>query len=158
MRVYFTLAFSLLAQRQFTEQTQNYSPVRFHDTAHRFHSEPRRNTLSATQFGYNKKKHLLITDLKCTSSLRSTDRFWRVSTPSDTLPMVSPVLPSTPLLGFTGWTLITTTDSSATSHPHKPWLSPCAYASDILPEQVSGFPSYCTGSLQQTPPSNTQQV
>lgn len=72
--------------------------------------------------------------------------------------MVSPALPSTPLLGFTGRTLLTTTDSSATLHPHKTWLSPCAYVSGTMPEQVSGFPSYCTGSLQQTPPSNTQDV
>ena len=158
VRVYFALTLSLLAQWQFTEQTQNYSPVRFHVPAHCLHSEPRRNTLIANQFGYHEKKHLLITDLKCTSSLRSTDRFWLISTPSDALLMISSVLSSTPLLGFTGQALLTTTDSSATSHPHKPWLSPCAYVSSTMPEQVSGFPSYCTGSLQQTPPSSTQQV
>ena len=44
--------------------------------------------------------------------------------------MVGSVLPSTPLLGFTGRAFHTTTDSSATSHPHKPWLSPCTRTSE----------------------------
>ncbi|HIF9206540.1 TPA: hypothetical protein ACX6QK_003953, partial [Photobacterium damselae] len=51
-------------------------------------------------------------------------RFWLMGTPTDALLLVSLVFPSTPLLGFTGQALLTTTDSSATSHQHQPWLSP----------------------------------
>jgi len=39
---------------------------------------------------------------------------------------VVPVLPSTPLPGFTGQNFITTTASSATSPPSLPWLAPWA--------------------------------
>ncbi len=48
-----------------------------------------------------------------------TPRFWQRCSPSDTMLMVSPVFPSTPLLAFTGRTLLTTTRSSATSHQHE---------------------------------------
>jgi len=44
-------------------------------------------------------------------------------------PAVVPVLSSTLLPGFPGRNFLTTTASSATSHPLQPWLSPCAAAS-----------------------------
>jgi len=71
--------------------------------------------------------------------------------------MVSSVLPSTPLLAFTGRTLLTTTASSATSHQHLPWVFSRIDASGLSPETVSGFPSYCAGSLLEIPPSSTKQ-
>ncbi len=83
--------------------------------------------------------------------------FWLIVTPSNTMLMVSSVLPSTPLLAFTGRTLLTTTASSATSHQHLPRVSSRTNASGLSPETVSGFPSYCTGSLLEIPPSNTKQ-
>jgi len=90
-------------------------------------------------------------------------------------PAVVPVLSSTLLPGLSamdgvnavfcrskktakGRNFITTTASSATSHPLQPWLSPWSVISGITPDAVSGFPGYCTGSLSTMPPSSTAQV
>ena len=71
--VYFTLFSSLLAQWQFTRVSQSYSLVRFLASVLCFHKDqdgiPRQLINLCTTV---KKKHLLITDLKCTSSLRNT--------------------------------------------------------------------------------------
>lgn len=49
-------------------------------------------------------------------------------------PAVVPVFSSTLLPGFTGRNFVTTTASSATSHPTRPWLSPCS-----VPSSQTGY-------------------
>ena len=72
--------------------------------------------------------------------------------------IVGLVLPSTPLLAFIGLALLTTTGSSATSHSQHSWITPWTIRPTIWLDPMPGFPSYCTGSLLEIPPSNTKQV
>ena len=71
--------------------------------------------------------------------------------------IVGLVLPSTPLLAFIGVALLTTTGSSATSHSQHSWITPWTIRPTIWLDLMPGFPSYCTGSLLEIPPSNTKQ-
>ena len=71
--------------------------------------------------------------------------------------IVGLVLPSTPLLAFIGLALLTTTGSSATSHSQHSWITPWTIRPTIWLDLMPGFPSYCTGSLLEIPPSNTKQ-
>ena len=70
--------------------------------------------------------------------------------------IVGLVLPSTPLLAFIGLALLTTTGSSATSHSQHSWITPWTIRPTIWLDPMPGFPSYCTGSLLEIPPSNTK--
>lgn len=72
--VYFAQLFSVLALWQSTKVSLCYSQVRFLVLADYVHNLPSRNTPIAYRFEYHQKeKHLLITDLTYTSSLRNTD-------------------------------------------------------------------------------------
>lgn len=98
------------------------------------------------------------TRLKYASPLRNDGCFWQPTTPANMLSLIGPVFSSTPLRAFIGRALLTTTGSSATSHPQPPRVTSCAAASGTRPELMPGFPSYCTGSLLDMPPSSTALV
>jgi hypothetical protein len=78
--------------------------------------------------------------------------------------IVGLVLPSTPLLAFIGLALLTTTGSSATSHSQYSWVTswiirPTTFElNHFWLDTMSGFPSYCTSSLINMPPSSTALV
>lgn len=105
-----------------------------------------------------KKKHLLITDLKYASSLRNTDKL---------LTSQCPIKHGADgQLGFLLHTITGLHWSSLTHYygfichltPTSILSFPLMDASGFCPDVVTGFPSYCTGSLLDIPPSNTALV
>ena len=69
---------------------------------------------------FHSSSAILVNDFRPSHPARAFDP----ARPTEPPPAVVPVLSSALLPGFTGRNFITTTASSATSHPWQPWLSP----------------------------------